>query len=136
VIRQLRALGITISLDDFGTGYASIGFLRRFELDRIKLDRSYVVDLADQPASAEVARAIVALARTLSLPVTAEGVETAEQAALLSQIGCARLQGWLFGRAVDALSFERDWLQGKNRPLALPGYGSDNVFTLPIAAQT
>lgn len=118
VIHELRELGIALSLDDFGTGYASIGFLRRFELDRIKLDRSYVVDIARNRHSAEVAEAMVALARTLSLPVTAEGVETEAQAAVLARMGCARLQGWLYGKAMDAESFQRQWLPGRLTPEA------------------
>lgn len=118
VIHELRELGIALSLDDFGTGYASIGFLRRFELDRIKLDRSYVVDIARNKHSAEVAEAMVALARTLSLPVTAEGVETEAQAAVLARMGCARLQGWLYGKALDAENFQRRWLSGRMLPSA------------------
>lgn len=118
VIHELRELGIALSLDDFGTGYASIGFLRRFELDRIKLDRSYVVDIARNKHSADVAEAMVALARTLSLPVTAEGVETEAQAAVLARMGCARLQGWLYGKALDAESFRRQWLPDRLLPQA------------------
>lgn len=136
LIRQLRGLGITISLDDFGTGYASIGFLRRFELDRIKLDRSYVSDIASDQHCADVAQAVVALARTLGLPVTAEGVETLAQADALAQIGCSRLQGWLYGHGVDAPAFERQWRSGRRELPPTTGHTADNVFTLPLAQPT
>lgn len=102
VLRDLRTLGIRISLDDFGTGFASIGYLRRLSFDRIKIDRSFVTDVASDGRAADLARAITALAEALDLSVTAEGIETEAQAAIMRTVGCARMQGWLFGRPVPA----------------------------------
>ena len=102
VIRELRRHGIRIALDDFGTGYASIGYLRRFQFDLVKIDRSLVEAVASDPAASNVLLAIVSLCRALDLPILAEGVETAEQAAMLRANGCKYLQGWHFGRPVSA----------------------------------
>jgi diguanylate cyclase (GGDEF)-like protein len=97
-IVKLRQLGIRISLDDFGTGYASIGYLRRFTLDKIKIDRSFVDRVALDYSSASITNAIIALANALSLPITAEGVENKDQATILRIAGCTQFQGWLFGK--------------------------------------
>lgn len=102
VIAKLRRLGIRIALDDFGTGYASIGYLRRFNLDRVKLDRSFVEGIAKGGQAADVALAVIALSNALHLPVVAEGVETEAAARLLTAAGCAFLQGWRFGRPLPA----------------------------------
>ncbi len=107
VLRDLRALGIRISLDDFGTGFASIGYLRRLSFDRIKIDRSFVTDVASDGRAADLARSITALAEALDLSVTAEGIETEAQAAIMRTVGCARMQGWLFGRPVPAIEMDR-----------------------------
>ncbi len=100
ILRELRALGIRIALDDFGTGFASIGYLRRLSFDRIKIDRSFVTHVAEDSRAADMARALVTLAEALDLAVTAEGIETEAQAAIMRVIGCTRLQGWLFGRSM------------------------------------
>lgn len=100
ILLQLRALGIRIALDDFGTGFASIGYLRKLSFDRIKIDRSFVTNVAEDARAADVARAIVSLAEALDLSVTAEGIETEAQATIMRVIGCTRLQGWRFGRAM------------------------------------
>ena len=102
MIAKLREHGIRIALDDFGSGYASIGYLKRFELDLIKLDRSFTERIAFDPEAAEVAQAIIALGQALKKDILAEGVETAAQAALLTTAGCASLQGWHFGRPATA----------------------------------
>lgn len=102
VIAQLRKHGIRMALDDFGTGYASIGYLQRFELDLVKLDRSFVEHVATDSDAADVALAIIALGSALRLPILAEGVETPEQAALLTTAGCAYMQGWHYGRPMSA----------------------------------
>jgi diguanylate cyclase (GGDEF)-like protein len=106
VIRDLRRHGIRIALDDFGTGYASIGYLRRFQFDLVKIDRSLVEAVTTDPAAADVLLAIVSLCRALGLPILAEGVETAEQAAMLRANGCKYLQGWHFGRPVSARAID------------------------------
>lgn len=102
IISGLRRSGIKIALDDFGTGYASIGYLQRFELDFVKLDKSFVDNVATNTDAAEVAQAIIALGGALRLPIVAEGVETAAQAAILSTAGCSFLQGWHFGRPMKS----------------------------------
>ncbi|WP_238995800.1 putative bifunctional diguanylate cyclase/phosphodiesterase [Sphingomonas solaris] len=116
ILVRLRALGIRIALDDFGTGFASIGYLQRLSFDRIKIDRSFVTHVVEQARAADMARAIVVLAEALDLPVTAEGIETEGQAAIMRLTGCSRLQGWLFGRPMPPAEMGR-WLA--QRSLAL-----------------
>jgi len=102
VLQGLRELGISIALDDFGTGYASIGFLRQFSFDKLKLDRSLVIDAENSDAARALLQASVAMARALKMQVAAEGVETNGQADLMRVAGCDQLQGWLFDRAMPA----------------------------------
>jgi EAL domain-containing protein (putative c-di-GMP-specific phosphodiesterase class I) len=102
MIARLRAMGITVALDDFGTGYSSIGYLRRFTFDKLKLDRSLVVGVADDPAVRRLVEATVAIARALRLEVTAEGVETEAEADALRAAGCDQLQGYAFARPLSA----------------------------------
>lgn len=101
-IETLRQIGVTFALDDFGCGYASIGVLREFGFDRIKIDRSIVWSAESDPTGVEVLRATVALARALDVPVSAEGVENASQALMLQEAGCDSLQGYLLGRPMTA----------------------------------
>lgn len=105
MLHRIRALGITIAIDDFGTGYSSLAYLSRLPVSSIKIDRSFIVAL-DHGGEALVA-SIIALARTLSLSVTAEGVETASQLECLRRLGCDRIQGFLFSRALDSAAFGR-----------------------------
>ncbi len=98
ILRQIRALGVRVALDDFGTGYSSLSYLRRFPFDKIKIDRSFVKDLTTRGDNAVIVRAIRDLARGLGMTVTAEGVETVEQAEQLRLTGCEELQGYLFSR--------------------------------------
>jgi len=93
-LRALRGLGVRLALDDFGTGYASLSYLRRFPLDDLKMDRSFVADLGRDATATELTRVIVALGHTLGLVTVAEGIETAEQYARVRALGCARGQGY------------------------------------------
>ncbi len=97
-LKQLRALGVAVAVDDFGTGYSSLGRIQNLPIDRIKIDRSFVVDLNVNGDSYAIAHAIVAMALALRLEIIAEGVENAEQARLLAGIQCHEFQGYLFGK--------------------------------------
>ncbi len=98
VIGKLRQQGIRVVLDDFGSGYSSIGYLRQYEFDRLKIDRSLVTNVAVDETARSIIQAVAILARSLSLSLTAEGVEDEETARLLRLAGCDRLQGYCFGR--------------------------------------
>lgn len=98
VLRQIKAMGVSIAIDDFGTGYSSLETLRVFPFDKIKLDRSFVSGLATDRQAKAFIRAILALGKSLEVPVLAEGVETEEQMAVLTEEGCNEFQGYYFGR--------------------------------------
>ena len=99
VLDRLRSLGIKLSLDDFGTGYSSLGYLRNVRFDTIKIDRSFVQGAAKNKAeSVAIIRAVVALADSLNIATTAEGVETEAELAMIQQLGCNKIQGYYFGR--------------------------------------
>jgi diguanylate cyclase (GGDEF)-like protein/PAS domain S-box-containing protein len=106
VLHQLRALGVKIAMDDFGTGYSSLSYLRRFPFDRIKIDRSFVRELSDNPDCLTITRGIIDLAASLRMRTTAEGVETSEQLELLRTHGCTDAQGYLFSAAKPASEIE------------------------------
>jgi len=101
-LRTLSAAGVTIALDDFGTGYASLSHLKRFPVDVIKIDRSFVSSLEEDAGDAAIVRAVLSLARSLGIKVVAEGVETAGQVSLLREYGCNLVQGYHFGRPMPA----------------------------------
>ncbi len=103
----IRSFGVRIALDDFGTGYASIGFLRRFRFEKLKLDRSLVELAGVDEGSRAMMLSSIALARALNMGVTAEGVETEEQAELVRLAGCDQIQGWLYYRALPAAEIDR-----------------------------
>ncbi|BAY11322.1 putative bifunctional diguanylate cyclase/phosphodiesterase [Calothrix sp. NIES-2098] len=96
-LKQLRELGIWIALDDFGTGYSSLNYLKRFPVNMLKIDRSFVQDVTSNPDSAAVTNAIIALAKSLQLKITAEGIETQQQLEYLQERGCQEGQGFYFG---------------------------------------
>ncbi len=99
-------MGVIVSVDDFGTGYSSMSYLRRFPIDKLKIDRSFINHLLTSADDASIVRAIISLAHGLRLKVVAEGVETAEQVSCLQKLGCDQFQGFYFGRPVTATAFE------------------------------
>ena len=101
-VRRLRATGVQVSIDDFGAGYSSLGKLRSFPFDRMKIDRSFIGEIPGEASSKSIVAAIIGLGRSLGIPVTAEGVEKVEQLRALQALGCEEAQGYLFGVPVPA----------------------------------
>jgi EAL domain-containing protein (putative c-di-GMP-specific phosphodiesterase class I) len=101
-LHRLRELGISIAMDDFGTGYSSLAYLWRFPFDKLKIDRSFITDLETNPKVSEIVQTIISLGRTLNLSVTAEGIETLQQADALTDQGCELGQGFFLGRPLAA----------------------------------
>ena len=104
-LAELKAIGVAIALDDFGTGYSSLSYLKGFQLDTLKIDRTFIADLMTSEANASIVRATIGLAKGLQLKTVAEGVETRAQADFLVKHGCDVLQGFLFARPMEAAAF-------------------------------
>ncbi|MGO8973771.1 MAG: EAL domain-containing protein [Steroidobacteraceae bacterium] len=105
ILEQLSTMGVLVSIDDFGTGYSSMSYLRRFPIDKIKIDRVFISDAMSRPDDASIVRAIVSLAHNLRLKVVAEGVESTEQLEFLKSLGCDQYQGFHFSPALPASQF-------------------------------
>ncbi len=112
-LRELKALGVRLAIDDFGTGYSSLAHLKRFPVDRLKIDRGFVMDIPGDGADLQIATAVISMAHSLGLEVTAEGVETETQRRILAERGCDAFQGFLVSPAVAPEEFERRFLAGK-----------------------
>ncbi|MGC2391332.1 MAG: EAL domain-containing protein [Candidatus Acidiferrum sp.] len=120
ILSELRNLGVRLCIDDFGTGYSSLSYLRRFALDILKIDRSFVTDMLINSESQEIVKTILSLGKNLRMKVVAEGVETCEQMNLLKSLGCEFAQGYLFSRPLDSTAVER-----------ILGASEGNCYTLP-----
>ena len=110
IFRRIQALGVRIAFDDFGTGYASLTYLKKFPLDRLKIDRSFVQELRVDSNDAAIVGSTITLARLLGLAVIAEGIEDSATAELLERMGCEEGQGYHFGRPMPAAEFEQRFL--------------------------
>ncbi|GAA4586775.1 diguanylate cyclase (GGDEF)-like protein [Actinoplanes octamycinicus] len=126
VLHELRQLGAKLLVDDFGTGFSALGYLRRFPVTGVKIDRSFVIGLGKNVEDDEIVRAVVAMSHALGLSVIAEGVETVLQREALYHVGVVNGQGWLWGKAVSAVEFAERW----HLSAALP------EIPLPVAAVT
>ena len=104
-LNRLKEAGVSLSIDDFGTGYSSLSYLKRFPIDALKIDRSFVKDLGTDSDDAAICAAVLAMARQLGLNVVAEGVETQEQLDFLRQHGCHQIQGFLCSPALSVSDF-------------------------------
>ena len=117
VLFDLRSLGVRILVDDFGTGFSALGYLRRFPVTGVKIDRSFVSGLGTSTEDEEIVRAVVAMSTALTLSIVAEGVETAKQRDALAAVGVTQGQGWLWGRAVSPAEFAARWRTTGGRPV-------------------
>jgi EAL domain-containing protein (putative c-di-GMP-specific phosphodiesterase class I) len=109
-LKKLKQLGVSIAIDDFGTGYSSLSYLRRFPVDKVKIDRSFVAEVPANRDQGAIVAAIIALAHALQIRVVAEGVETEAQREFLKSCGCDLIQGHLVGKPADADSAARDYV--------------------------
>ena len=106
-LRELKEMGVGLAIDDFGTGYSSLGYLKRFRVSKLKVDRSFIRDAATEADDAAITKAIIGLAKSLHLGVVAEGVETEAQFRLLREWGCDQIQGFYLSRPVAAAEMAR-----------------------------
>jgi EAL domain-containing protein (putative c-di-GMP-specific phosphodiesterase class I) len=115
-VQRLKQLGVKLSIDDFGTGYSSLSYLKRFAVDKLKIDQSFIRDLANDPDDAAIIRAIIQMARNLNLKTIAEGVEDASTLEQLRLFQCDEAQGYYFARPMTAQAFA-EFIHARNASL-------------------
>src|SRR4030081_243617 len=120
ILGELRTLGVGLSMDDFGTGYSSLSHLRRFPLDTLKIDRSFVTEMENSSDSRAIVQMIMSLGRSLGMEMVAEGVETAKQADLLKSLGCEFAQGYFFSKPIDQEGMAEVLLRSRGSAYKLP----------------
>jgi diguanylate cyclase (GGDEF)-like protein/PAS domain S-box-containing protein len=129
-LHELKLMGIRVAIDDFGTGYSSLNYLKRFPIDTLKIDKTFVADVCKDPHDTAIVRAIITLGHALDLTVIAEGVETQEQLRYLSSLGCDVVQGFLFSKSLPAPVFEELLLEQRRAAAS-----STNHDTSPLVGQ-
>lgn len=113
-VRRLKDIGVKLSIDDFGTGYSSLAYLKRFAVDKLKIDRSFVMDLIHDAEDAAIVKAIIQMAKSLNLRTIAEGIETRDVLESLAEHGCDEAQGYFFSKPCPVSDFEKYLKNGLN----------------------
>ena len=124
ILQRLRDHGIRLAMDDFGTGYSSLGYLQKFRFDKIKIDRSFVSRLGQDPNADAIVRAVVGMSEALGVRTIAEGVETSSQASELRAHGCPEAQGYLYSRPIDGDAFAAPGGRGRISGAPAPATGA------------
>jgi EAL domain-containing protein (putative c-di-GMP-specific phosphodiesterase class I) len=132
ILSELKDLGVRMCIDDFGTGYSSLSYLRRFALDILKIDRSFVAEMLIKPESQEIVKTILSLGTNLGMEIVAEGVETPEQVNLLKSFGCEYAQGYFFSKPLDPDKMVRTLVAAEANCYILP-QDSQSQFAGPAS---
>jgi EAL domain-containing protein (putative c-di-GMP-specific phosphodiesterase class I) len=107
ILNKISQRGIKLAIDDFGTGYSSLSYLKKFPIDKLKIDQSFVKDLPNDEEDSAITKAIIALAKSLNLELIAEGVETQQQKEFMLQNGCSKIQGYIYSKPIEAQEIEK-----------------------------